>query len=99
MSAFPSDIVEPGCGGAAPLLCPGDYSELSVLRKKLDSMRRQVSMAEAAQRDAVARAEKAERAERQIAAERDRWKRLCLSHEAELRSLVPLVKNDPGFAQ
>ncbi|HEY0329351.1 MAG TPA: hypothetical protein VGC77_09645 [Rhodopseudomonas sp.] len=46
--------------------------------------------AEAAHRAALARADRAEHAERQTSADRDRWRRLALEHEAELRSLQPV---------
>jgi hypothetical protein len=45
--------------------------------------------AETSERAAIVRADRAEHSERQLAAERDRWKRLALRYEAELRSLSP----------
>ncbi|HEY0330103.1 MAG TPA: hypothetical protein VGC77_13505 [Rhodopseudomonas sp.] len=50
--------------------------------------------AETAHRAAVVRADRAEHAERQTSADRDRWRRLALEHEAELRSLRRLPHGD-----
>jgi hypothetical protein len=43
--------------------------------------------AESAHRAAIVRADRAEHAERQVTADRDRWHRLALELEAEIKSL------------
>jgi hypothetical protein len=45
--------------------------------------------AESSERAAIVRADRAEHSERQLTAERDRWKRLAIQYEAELRALSP----------
>jgi hypothetical protein len=50
--------------------------------------------AETSERAAIVRADRAEHSERQLAAERDRWKRLALQCEAELHSLSPVSASE-----
>jgi hypothetical protein len=68
---------------------PDFMLELSRLRRKLHEMSIQVSGADKRTQAANVRADRAEQAERQLSADRDRWKRLALQHEAQLRSLMP----------
>ena len=61
------------------------------LRAQITGETRAREAAEQAHRQAVVRADRAEHAERQATADRDRWRRLALELEAEMKSLRPEV--------
>lgn len=90
----------PDCPGAeAATAPPRDVpAELHRVRAGAANLRAQIAgqtrgreAAEHAHRQAVVRADRAEHAERQVTADRDRWCRLALQLEAELKSLRPEV--------
>ncbi len=59
------------------------------LRAQIAGETRAREAAEHAHRAAVVRADRAEHAVRQVSADRDRWRRLALDLEAEVKSLRP----------
>lgn len=59
----------------------------ATLRAQLAGETRAREAAELAHRAAVVRSDRAEHAERQVIADRDRWRRLALELEAEVKSL------------
>jgi hypothetical protein len=70
--------------------------ELRQLREQVVQLTKNLSAVEKARSSAdwnatraAVQADRAERSERQISADRDRWKALALKYEAELRSLAP----------
>lgn len=101
MSASPTDTgmtdaAAPPPGLPRPIPSHDVLHELRQLRDKVAQMSRQIAATERA-RDAakaetvraIAMADRAERAERQISADRDHWRALALTLEAEIRSLAP----------
>lgn len=91
----------PDCPGAEVVTVPPRdvLAELHRVRTGAASLRTQISgeakaraAAEHAHRQAVVRADRAEHAERQVPADRDRWRRLALKLEAELKSLRTVAR-------
>ncbi|MDB5652930.1 MAG: hypothetical protein JWQ94_543 [Tardiphaga sp.] len=92
----------PDCLGAEAATAPPRdvLAELFLVRANAANLRARIAgetrareAAEHAHRQAVVRADRAEHAERQVTADRDRWHCLALELEAELRSLQPERKH------
>jgi hypothetical protein len=82
--------------GAPPADIMQEVSRLRALvgplKAAVAAEQRERQRAESETRNAIVRADRAEHSERQVSADRDRWKRLALGYEAQLRSLAPRLE-------
>lgn len=84
VSVLPADIGNDGRGVSAL-----DCRVRLTSDDTITLLKRNIAASDRQRNALIRRAETAERAERQIALERDRWKLLALKYEAQLRSMAP----------